>query len=146
MAEPLSGDGSPTQVFLVDEQSVEREGLRHLFDDADGISVAGSAKSVEDALAQISEVRPDVAVVNVAPKGGEGLGMGALIRELKDEHPEIGVLVVSGHEEAEYVEQVVQAGADGYVLEGSVEERLAEAVGTVAEGGHFLDPAVEALE
>lgn len=146
MAEPFSGDGSPSQVFLVDEQSVEREGLRHLFEQGDEHSVVGEAKSGEQALAQISEVRPDVAVVNVAPKGAEGMGMGAFLHEMKDEHPEIGVLIVSEHEEAEYVKQVLQAGADGYVLDEAVEDRLLEAADKVAEGEGFLDPDVETLE
>ncbi len=143
MAEPLSGGRSPSQVFLVDEQSVAREGLRHLFNEDERLSVAGDAKSGEEALAQISEVRPDVAVVSVAPKGDEGMGIGALLHELTDEHPEIGVVIVSEHEEAEYVEQVIQAGADGYVLEEALEERLPEAVKKVSEGEYFMDPALE---
>lgn len=145
MAEPLSGDSSPSQLFLVDERSTAREGLRYLFEEVDGLTVAGDAKSGEEALAQITEVRPDVAVVNVSPKGAEGMGTGALLHELTDEHPEVGVLIVSEHEEPEYVKQVLQAGADGYVLEDAADEHLPEAAKRVSNGEQYLDPGVQEL-
>lgn len=143
MEDPSPTDPSPSQVLLVDARSVGREELRHLFEGAEDLTVAEEAQSGEAALTQVSELHPDLAVVNVALEGTEGMSGVALTRQLQDEHPDVGVLVVSEHEDTDYVKQVMQAGADGYVLDATVEDTLTDAARTIADGDRYLDPILE---
>lgn len=126
---------SPAQVFLVDDHPVVRMGLRHLFDQFDHYSVVGEAESGEEALSQISDTNPDLAIVDISLDGMNGI---ELTRHLETEDSDLRVLIVSMHDDAYYIEQALEAGANGYVLKDKVNSVLLDAVETVLDGGRYL--------
>lgn len=128
---------SPYQVFLVDDHPVVRQGLRHLFEQIDLLSVVGEAATSQEALAEISRVAPDLALIDISLNGTDGI---ELTRRLAEESEEVHVLVISMHEDPYYVKKALDAGADGYVLKDKVNEVLLEAAETILKGEQYLCP------
>lgn len=129
------------RVFLVDDHPVIRQGLRQLFEEAEGFSVVGEAKNGNEALSQIEELSPDLALVDVTLGQMGGV---ELVRHLSSQHPGIQVLIFSAYDDAYYVRETLKAGAEGYVLKDKKNEVLLKAAQTVLQGRQYLDAGVQA--
>lgn len=133
------------RVVIAEDQALLREGLRSLFEDA-GHEVPAALESAERLLATVRGHRPDLVVVDIRmPPTFTDEGARAA-RQIKDAHPEMGVLVLSQHIETQYAVDLVSLGGFGYLLKGRV-LRVAdflEAAQRVANGGSALDPRVVA--
>lgn len=133
------------RVVIAEDQALLREGLRSLFQDA-GHEVAAALESAERLLATVRGHRPDLVVVDIRmPPTFTDEGARAA-RQIKDEHPEVGVLVLSQHIETQYAVDLVSLGGFGYLLKGRVLRvtDFLEAAQRVANGGSALDPKVVA--
>ena len=139
---PDVGAGArPIRVLLVDDHRILREGVRALLAGEPGIKVVGEAEDGESAILQVDSVKPDVVLMDmVMPRLG---GLEATVR-IKASHPEVVVLIMSMHDNDEYVQQVIRAGASGYVLKGVTGDDLVRAINAVYEGASFVDPAIAA--
>jgi DNA-binding NarL/FixJ family response regulator len=129
-------------VFLVDDHTVVREGLRAFLSIQDDLEVVGEAGDGADAVKRLKVMAasgefPDVIVMDVQMPRMDGLQ--ALI-ELRAEIPDATVLVLSSFVEAERVKALLNAGASGYLEKSSGAERVVEAVRTAAGGELYLDP------
>lgn len=125
----------PTRVFIVDDHPVVREGFRSLLEQMDALAVAGEASSGMEALETIPQVKTDLAIVDISMKGMNGI---ELTRRLKEAHPNLRVLIVSVHDETHYVEDALEAGANGYVLKDTVHSVLMEAISEVMKGDVYI--------
>lgn len=130
----------PARLFLVDDHRVIRLGLRQLLAHIDGLALAGEAASGEEALEKLSEIQADVALVDLALGGMNGI---ELTRRMKRNWPEVRVLVVSAYADTIYVRQAIEAGADGYVLKNKIDELLEEATATVLDGRRYFCNGVQ---
>ena len=137
--------GEPLRVVLADDQMLLRAGVARLLEDA-GMEVVAQAGDAEDLLRKVGAHRPDVAIVDVRmppTHTDEGLRAAATIRE---RHPGVGVLVLSGIVEEAYAMELFAGGADGlgYLLKDRVADldRFVESVERVGDGGSALDPEV----
>ena len=133
------------RVVIAEDQALLREGLRRLFEDA-GHEVVASLEDARRLPATVSGHRPDLVVVDIRmPPTFTDEGARAA-REIKDAHPEIGVLVLSQHIETQHAVSLVSLGGFGYLLKGRVlrVEDFLEAAQRVAAGGSALDPKVVA--
>ena len=133
------------RVVLADDSVLLREGVARLLEDA-GMEVVGQAGDAEDLLRKVSAHKPDVAVIDVRmppTHTDEGLRAAA---EIRDKHPETGVLVLSQYIEEAYAMELLSSNAEGvgYLLKDRVAdlERFIDAVRRVGEGGSALDPEV----
>jgi DNA-binding NarL/FixJ family response regulator len=131
----------PIRVLLVDDHRILREGVRALLAGEPGVRVVGEAADGENALLQVDGVKPDVVLMDMVMPGLGGLEATARI---KARHPEVVVLIMSMHDNDEYVQQVIKAGASGYVLKGVTGDDLVRAIKAVHEGASFVDPAIAA--
>ena len=133
------------RVVIAEDQALLREGLRALFDDA-GHEVLAALEDAERLPATVRAHRPDLVVLDIRmPPTFTDEGARAA-RQIKDAHPEIGVLLLSQHIETQYAVDLVSLGGFGYLLKGRV-LRVAdflEAAQRVADGGSALDPKVVA--
>ena len=131
------------RVVIAEDQVLLREGLGRLFEDA-GHEVVASLGSADGLLAAIAEHDPDLVVLDIRmPPTFTDEGARAA-REVKQAHPELGVLVLSQHIETTHAVELVALGGFGYLLKDrvlAVGEFLASAE-RVAEGGSALDPKV----
>ena len=130
---------SALRVALADDHPVVLAGIRALLQAAPEIDLVGEASTGPAALGVIEAVRPDVAVIDISLPG---LGGVELARRLARSCPEVRLLALTVHEDRAYVQQLLQAGARGYLLKRSAAEELVRAIRAVAAGGVYLDPAV----
>lgn len=123
------------RVMIADDHTVVRQGIRNVLEDGGGLEVVAEAGNGDEALELAREHRPDVLLLDVTMPGKTGL---EVTRELRDEGVESGILVLSMHDDPEYVLQAVRAGADGYVLKDVAPSELRKAIQTVHEGREYF--------
>jgi two-component system, NarL family, response regulator DevR len=125
------------RVFLVDDHEIVRRGVAEVLEEDPGITVAGEAGSVAEALARVPAVRPDVVVVDMRLPDGNGA---EVCRQLRNRVPGLRSLVLTSYADAEALAAAVRAGASGYLLKQVRGPALVAAVRTVAAGGTLFDP------
>ncbi len=141
---PLSSGGGPSsddgrvRVMVVDDNAGFRESLLSLLE-AGNLEVVGEASTGLEALERVQGLRPDVVLMDVRMPGIDGI---ETTRRLKSQHPELGVVALSGHEDQEIVREMLVAGANGYVLKDSDGDEILNAVYEAAGGGGVLSPGV----
>jgi DNA-binding NarL/FixJ family response regulator len=129
------------RVLLVDDHTILREGVRALLAGESDIVVVGEAGDGQEALEKVEALRPDIVLMDMVMPGMNGLEATTLI---KQRHSEVKVLILSMYDDDEYVQQVIQAGASGYLLKGMAADDLVLAIREVQAGSSFLNPAVAA--
>ncbi len=128
----------PVRVFLVDDHSMFRAGVRAELDTiTDDIEVIGEAGTVGEAVAGIGHLRPDVVLLDVHMPDGGGA---EVLRQSRKPHPEVVFLALSVSDAAEDVIAVIRAGARGYVTKTISSQELATAVLRVSEGDAVFSP------
>jgi DNA-binding NarL/FixJ family response regulator len=139
-----SGTGRPTRVVLADDNVLLREGIAGLLERS-GFEIAGQAGDADGLIALVRTQRPDLAVVDIRMPPGhstEGLGAALTIRE---EFPEIGIMVLSAFVHAEHAVELLSSGQGiGYLLKDRVEDvaEFVRSLQRVAGGGAVIDPAL----
>jgi two-component system, NarL family, response regulator NreC len=130
---------SKIRVLLVDDHTLLRGGLRALLGYYDDIEVVGEAQDGKEALARVSELRPDIVLMDIVMPGMNGLEATKLIHE---QYPMTRIIILTQHEDRRFVLSLYQVGASGYVLKRALETDLIAALRTVAQGGTFVDPTL----
>jgi two-component system response regulator NreC len=123
------------RLLIVDDHPVVRAGLRTLLGAQPDMEVVGEADDGATAIERCVEIRPDVVIMDITMKGMSGL---ASTREIVSRLPEIKVLVLTMHEDEEYLRQMLEIGATGYVLKQAVDTELAIAIRAVQRGEVYL--------
>jgi two-component system response regulator DevR len=124
------------RVFLVDDHEVVRRGVAEVLEDEPGITVAGEAGSVAEALVRVPAVRPDVVVIDMRLPDGDGA---ELCRALRTRVPELRCMVLTSYSDQDALDAAVRAGAAGFLLKQVRGPALVSAVRTVAGGGTSFD-------
>ena len=127
----------PTRLAIVDDHELAREGLRDMLVDAPDIEVVGEAANGREALLLCSRLHPDLVLMDVRMPEMDGL---AATREIKQRYPEVSVMMVTMHENPDYLLEALKAGAAGYVLKDAPRREVIAAVQRVREGESSLDP------
>ena len=104
-----------------------------------GWEVCGEAASDEEAMALIGQIKPDLALIDISLKSGNGID---LVKRIKSRHPLVKMLVISGIEESLYCERALRVGAMGYLNKQVSNENLLESVRTVQSGKRFISDAL----
>jgi DNA-binding NarL/FixJ family response regulator len=127
------------RVLVVDDHEVVLTGLTALLACTGDLVCVGTATDGDEALAEVERSSPDVVLLDLSMRGRDGL---SVVRALRDAGRDVGVLVLTSFQEPERVLEVLQAGADGYLLKDTQAERILDGVRSVAAGGAPLDPTV----
>ncbi|MBF0112938.1 MAG: response regulator transcription factor [Desulfamplus sp.] len=132
------------KVLLADDHKIVREGLSRIIQESGEMEVVAEASNGDEAIQKAIKFKPDVAVVDISmPPGMDGL---EVVSQLKFQMPSIPVLILTMHDEEQYVVRAVEAGAMGYVTKQSAPEQLVDAVKKLYSGGRYLtEKASEAL-
>jgi two-component system response regulator DegU len=123
------------RVLIADDHALLRQGLCRILELEGDIEVVAQAADGDEAVALTKEIRPDVVLMDINMPGLNGLEATQMI---KDAAPDTRILVLTIHSDDEYVFQVLQAGASGYVLKDVDPANLAEAIRTVNKGHAYL--------
>ena len=127
------------RVMLADDHRMMREGLRVFVGRQADMEVVAEADNGKTAVALAQKFQPDVLVMDVSMPEMNGLRATEILHE---SHPSIKVLSVTRHTDGGYLQQMLRAGARGYVLKQSGSDELVRAIRAVAGGHSYLDPAI----
>ena len=130
---------TPLRVALADDHPVVLAGIQSMLSQTTDLEVVGQAATGLSALELIRAILPDVAVVDISMPDLTGI---ELARRVTQECPTVRLVALTVHEDQAYLQQMLAAGARGYLLKRSAADELARAIRAVAAGGLFLDPAI----
>lgn len=133
---------SETTVLIVDDHAILRAGIRVLLELQPDLKVVGEARDAAEAVASCRELRPDVVLMDIGLQGLDGI---AATRQILDALPSAKIIVLTQHENREYVLPALRAGASGYILKRSEGDELVTAIRAVKAGGTFLDPVIAGI-
>ena len=139
MNERTSSDAAKLRILLVEDHELVREGVRVLVCAQADMEVVGEAGDGRTAIRLAEELRPDLVVMDISMPDMNGL---QATEKLKQRRPEIKILTLTRHTDVGFLQQLLGAGASGYVLKQSASTELLRAIRTIASGGDYLDPAV----
>ena len=145
----LKISGSPDKeiklikVLLADDHSIVRAGLRRIVEESGDMEVVAEADDGREAIQLVQSTEPDVAVIDISMPGLDGL---EVISQLQTLQPKLPVLVLTMHEEGQYVVRAIQAGAMGYLTKQSAPEQLVTAIRKIHDGQrNITDEEAESL-
>jgi two-component system invasion response regulator UvrY len=143
MPETHRNVGEQIRVLIVDDHAILRAGVREMLADEEDLTVVGEAGSAEEALQLLeSGTKVDVVVLDITLPGQSGI---ELLKRLREEMPELAILVLSMHPERSFAVRLMRAGANGYVPKMIVPEELVKAVRAVGAGRRYITPIVAEL-
>ena len=130
------------RILLADDHTILRSGVRALLEGEPGLSVIGEAEDGRAAVRMACKLKPDVVIMDIAMPLLNGL---EATRQIKIQCPDVKVLVLSMHDNEEYIRQALEAGAMGYILKDAAPGELIGAIKSVYRGEAVLSPAVTRL-
>jgi DNA-binding NarL/FixJ family response regulator len=129
----------PVRLLLIDDHPVVRSGLRYVLEQGDQVTVIGEGESAREAIRLADELQPDVIFMDICMPEISGIEATRLIKE---QHPDVKILIVSTHNDEEYVFGALEAGADGYLLKQCHPRELHAGVLQVHAGERVLHDSV----
>lgn len=126
------------RVLVVDDHAIVRAGIAALLKSERDIVVVGEAETGEQALRKISSLAPDVVLMDLTLPGMDGIETTARIGR---QFPAVRVLVLTQHDQEEYLRRVMESGARGYIVKNSLAEDLLRGIRSVHKGERFFDAA-----
>lgn len=130
---------SKYKIYLVDDHSILREGLKHILSTRDDLEVIGEAGDGRKALEEIDKLNPDLVLLDISLPSMSGV---EIARDLRKYSPEVSILILSRHDNEEYVEQLLKTGINGYVLKDDAGEDLLRAVDAIRKGETYLSSRI----
>lgn len=130
------------KILIVDDHPVVRKGLRQIVEETKDITVADEAETGHEVLKKVKKNKYDVVLLDISLPDMNGL---EVLRELKSEHPEINVLILSIYPEEQYAMRAFRGGASGYLTKEKLPDELILAIKTVKQGRKYITPSVAEL-
>lgn len=128
-----------TQVLIVDDHPVVRDGLNTIINHQRDMNVCGEADDTHQTLNAVAELEPDVVIVDISLKNSDGI---ELTKSIKARHPKLSVIVLSVHDESVYAERALLAGAKAYLMKDAVSENIVKAIRAVLSGEIYVSNAI----
>jgi DNA-binding NarL/FixJ family response regulator len=127
------------KVILADDHRIFRKGLKSLLSDKAHIQVLAEADDGDEALKKAAQYKPHIVIMDIGMPKMDGI---EATRQIRERIPDTEVVILSMHAKKAYIDQVLKAGAKGYVLKDSDEDNLIAAINTVHNGGYYLDSPI----
>jgi DNA-binding NarL/FixJ family response regulator len=127
------------RILIADDHATVRRGLKLLIDSQLDMGVVGEAADGNAVLQQAEALKPDIIVMDISMPGMNGL---IATRTLKRAQPHVPIVALTRHDDDTYLDELLRAGASGYVLKQSAPMEFLQAIRAVAAGGIYLDPAM----
>lgn len=132
---PITMEERPYRILLADDHAIFRQGMKRLIEAVPGLVVVGEAGDGRAVLAQLQSDPPDLVILDISMPGVGGM---AAVRQIRSQHPNVKVLILTMHKSLEYLLSTLEAGAHGYVLKEDSDIELFEAVKAVQSDGKYV--------
>lgn len=132
-------EAEPIRVVLAEDHTLVREGTRRILEATNTVSVVAEAADGQQAVEVVERYEPDVVIIDIGMPGINGI---EATRRIKQGHPRVSVLVLSMHDDEQFIFAVLQAGAAGYLLKDVEGRQLVNAVEAVHAGESVLHPTI----
>lgn len=133
---------SKIRILIADDHTLLRNGICALLQDEQDMQIVGEAEDGREAVRLAGQLKPHVVLMDIAMPLLNGL---EATRQIKREHPEIGVLVLTMYDHEEYFRQMLEVGASGYIIKRAAATELVSAIRAVYRGESVLSPAITRL-
>lgn len=130
------------KILIVDDHEVVRDGLKNILLSLNNVAVTGEAANGEDAISLYDSLKPDLVIMDISMPGMNGI---EATRIIKENDPNAKILILTMHDNQEYLNQIIRSGAKGFVLKNTDKEELLDAVKTVANGENFFSKDISKL-
>jgi len=127
------------KIFLADDHTILREGLKSIITSDERIKIVGEAGDGREALERIEEIKPDLAIIDISMPSLNGIEVS---RQVKKYYPQIKILILSQHDNEEFIKELISIGIDGYVLKSNAKDELLRAIDIIINGDKYLSPQV----
>jgi len=127
------------RILLADDHTLVRDGLRRVIEAESDLKVVGEAANVAATIAEVAVIRPDILILDVTMPGGGGI---AALGEIRKASPATRILVLTMHEDAEYLRVALVSGASGFLLKHAAGRELVAAIRALREGRTYVDPTL----
>jgi two-component system invasion response regulator UvrY len=127
------------RILLADDHAVVRQGVKQILAEAFAQATFGDAQNAHELLELIAQERWDIVVLDLTMPGGNGL---EALKQIKHDHPQLPVLILSMYPEDQYAVRTIRAGAAGYLNKESAPEELVQAIRKVLHGGEYISASV----
>ena len=127
------------RILIADDHTVFREGLKRILAEAADIAEIGEASDAQQLLERVAEKRWDVVLLDISMPRKSGL---EVLKEIKQIHPRLAVLLLSMHPERQFAVRVIKAGAAGYLTKGSAAGEVVKAIRRVYRDGKYISDSV----
>jgi two-component system, NarL family, response regulator NreC len=128
------------RVLIADDHAIVREGLTKLLNTQDDIEIVGEAYDGLDAIEKVKQLKPDVLVLDISMPRMNGLDA---VRMIREEAPQTQIVILSMHDKESYAKQVLDSGAQAYVLKGAHSSELLEAIRAAKSGRFYLSHEIQ---
>ena len=125
------------RIVIADDHFLIREGLRSILEGEDNLEVVGEAKDGMELLFLLDQLKPDLVLLDISMPNLQGIETARLV---KMRHPEMNILILTMHQEREYVVAAASAGVEGYLLKEDAQQDLLLAIEKIQHGKGFLSP------
>ncbi len=126
-------------IFIVDDHEIFRDGLRMLIESTDDMALIGEAESGEGVIEKLASLHPDLILMDIHMPGENGI---EITRRIKDQYPEMSVLMLTMFEDDKSVFAAMRAGASGYILKGIKHSEMLQTLRVAAAGGAVFSPRI----
>ena len=133
--QPDKANEKKTNILLVDDHPIVRQGLAELVNQQTDLVVCGQAEDAHQAMKAVKELKPDMAIVDISLKETSGM---ELIKDLNSQYPDLPVLALSMHDESLYAERALRAGARGYIMKDEATEKVIMAIHKILRGEIYI--------
>ena len=127
------------RVLIADDHTIVRKGLCAILEGDKEIEVVGDAENGREAIKKVEQVQPDIVLMDITMPGLNGL---ETTRQLKKRHPKTKILILTMHDNEEYIFETLRAGASGYLVKRTAPDELISAIHAVNRGESFLSPSI----
>lgn len=137
-----TADRHVMRVIIADDHAIVRRGLIQILAEEDQLLLAREAENANEVFKLLREDDWDIIILDISMPGKSGL---EILKEVKQEHPKVPILVLTSHPEEQYAIRVLKAGAAGYMTKESAPEHLVEVIRKITRGGKYISPTLAEL-
>jgi DNA-binding NarL/FixJ family response regulator len=130
------------RIVLADDHALVRDGLRRVIEAEPDLEVIGEGANVDETIAEVARLRPDVLLLDVSMPGGGGIGA---LNKIRKASAITRIIILTMHEDPAYVRVALASGASGFLLKHAAGRELAAAVHTVLDGRTYVDPMLAGM-